>query len=74
MDIETNLPLTGREHLGVFTPYAVGTRLYLNLPDGTRAGFTFDPQPQEQAGLVFHAAALNHPILESGESSRPRHC
>lgn len=41
-DIRETRPDTG----GLFTsmPFKDGTRVYLNLPDGTRAGFTFKPE------------------------------
>ncbi|MGB6300739.1 MAG: putative Ig domain-containing protein, partial [Rivularia sp. (in: cyanobacteria)] len=54
-DIQTNVPLTGREELGVYEPYRVGTRLYLNTPTGERVGFTFAPQKQEISGLTYYS-------------------
>ena len=57
VDLETDVPLTGREHLGVFSPYVMGTRLYLNLADGRRAGFTFTPQLHQAEGLAYYTPA-----------------
>ncbi|MGB3653801.1 MAG: putative Ig domain-containing protein, partial [Rivularia sp. (in: cyanobacteria)] len=54
-DIQTNVALTGRENLGVYEPYRVGTRLYLNTPTGERVGFTFTPQKQEISGLTYYS-------------------
>ena len=55
--IQTNVPLSGRENLGVYNPFRVGTRLYLTLPNGERVGFTFQPQRQEIPGLVYYTPA-----------------
>src|SRR5262249_37373237 len=44
-------PPTGLESLGVFPALQQGTRLYLTLPDGTRAGFTFEPTVINLPGL-----------------------
>src|SRR5262249_40633242 len=57
-DIQTNVPPTGREDLGVFNPFRIGTRVYVTLPDGTRAGFTFAPQPHQQSGLTYYTPAF----------------
>ncbi len=54
-DIQTNVPLTGREDLGVYEPFRVGTRLYLTTPTGERVGFTFAPQKQEVTGLTYYS-------------------
>jgi len=48
---------SGRENLGVYNPFRVGTRLYLTLPNGERVGFTFQPQRQEIPGLVYYTPA-----------------
>lgn len=52
---------SGREHLGVFNPYTDSTRLYLTLPDGQRAGFTFAPvlvsNLNEISGVPFYHPA-----------------
>lgn len=52
--IQTNVPSTGREALGAFNPFRLGTRLYLTLPDGRRVGFTFAPQKTELPGLTYY--------------------
>ncbi|MBV6627231.1 MAG: hypothetical protein KI793_30550 [Rivularia sp. (in: Bacteria)] len=54
-DIQTNVALTGREELGVYEPYRVGRRLYLNTPTGERVGFTFAPQRKEISGLTYYS-------------------
>ncbi|MCH5373555.1 MAG: hypothetical protein JJ992_06230, partial [Planctomycetes bacterium] len=51
VQMQIDAPLTGREALGVYHPISEGTRLYLALPNGTRAGFTFDPVPVQVPGL-----------------------
>ena len=33
------MPLTGREALGVYEPFQVGTRVYVTLPDARRVAF-----------------------------------
>ncbi len=42
-NITTNVSLTGQEVDGFFAAFTSGSRVYLTLPDGTRAGFTFAP-------------------------------
>src|SRR5262249_55690587 len=49
--IQTNLVPTGREALGDYPALQQGTRLYLTLPDGSRAGFTFAPVVINLPGL-----------------------
>ncbi|MAE66325.1 MAG: hypothetical protein CMJ18_18805, partial [Phycisphaeraceae bacterium] len=54
--IQTNVPPTGREGLGVFNAYRLdGTRLYLTLPDaagaGRRIAFSFAPTMQTVNGI-----------------------
>ncbi|MBF2017367.1 MAG: putative Ig domain-containing protein [Rivularia sp. T60_A2020_040] len=56
-DIQTNVPLTGREDLGVYEPFRVGTRLYLTTPTGERVGFTFTPLLQQIPGLTYYTPA-----------------
>jgi YD repeat-containing protein len=41
--LQTGLAPTGLETYGVYPAMQQGTRLYLTLPDGSRAGFTFAP-------------------------------
>ncbi|MBF2017605.1 MAG: beta-propeller fold lactonase family protein [Rivularia sp. T60_A2020_040] len=53
-NIQTNVPLTGREDLGVYEPFRVGTRLYLTTPTGERVGFTFTPLLQQIPGLTYY--------------------
>ena len=43
VDLRVNLPTTGMERLGIYTPYRIGTRVSVTLPGGERAGFTFNP-------------------------------
>ena len=45
VDLQTSLAPTGLESYGVYPAMQQGTRLYLTLPDGDRAGFTFNPMP-----------------------------
>ena len=46
--IQAGVPATGRESLGVYEPFRIGTRVYITLPDGNRVGFTFAPERHEQ--------------------------
>lgn len=55
--VETNIPRTGREALGDFTPLSVGDRLFVSLPDGRRIGFTFQPVRHELPGVIYYAPA-----------------
>ena len=41
--ITTNLPPNAQASSGAYSAFQIGTRVYFNLPDGTRAGFTFTP-------------------------------
>ena len=41
--IATNIDPTGREVDGFYNAFDRESRIYLTLPDGSRAGFTFDP-------------------------------
>ncbi|MFH1842062.1 MAG: Ig-like domain-containing protein, partial [bacterium] len=52
-----NLSPTGREHLGIFNAFADGTRVYLTLPTGERAGFSFRPAVYQIDGLSFYRPA-----------------
>ncbi|HYU32388.1 MAG TPA: putative Ig domain-containing protein [Thermoanaerobaculia bacterium] len=38
-------------------PFRFGTRVYLTLPDGRRAGFTFAPERRELPGLIYYTPA-----------------
>jgi YD repeat-containing protein len=49
--LQVGLDPTGREEFGVYAPLALGTRLYLTLPTGQRAGFTFRPVKVTVLGL-----------------------
>ncbi|MFO7899372.1 MAG: Ig-like domain-containing protein, partial [Planctomycetota bacterium] len=53
-DVQTDVPLTGHEELGLYEPFREGTRLFLTAPSGERIGFTFAPQRVELPGLVYH--------------------
>ncbi|MCC5669345.1 DUF6531 domain-containing protein [Nostoc sp. CHAB 5784] len=62
-NIQTNVPLTGREELGVYEPFRVGTRLYLTTPTGSRVGFTFAPQKHIIPGLTYYTPSW---VADSG--------
>ncbi len=55
--LQTSLAPTGEESLGVYPAMQQGTRLYLTLPNGTRAGFTFEPVavnlPDQPSNLTY---------------------
>ncbi|MHB8956711.1 MAG: putative Ig domain-containing protein [Pirellulaceae bacterium] len=55
--VQTNVPRTGREHLGVYGALREDTRLYLTLPSGERVGFAFAPETVEVSGLTFYRPA-----------------
>ncbi|MCA9192062.1 MAG: hypothetical protein KDB03_09875 [Planctomycetales bacterium] len=44
VDLRTNLPNTGDEFGGLYTPFRDGTRVYVTLPGGQREGYTFRPK------------------------------
>ncbi|MCO8125241.1 polymorphic toxin-type HINT domain-containing protein [Stieleria sp. TO1_6] len=50
--IRESVPVSESEAAGagIFgaNPFKIGTRVYMNLPDGRRVGFTFDPIPEPQ--------------------------
>jgi hypothetical protein len=52
LDLQTDVPATGREASGVANPFSLGTRVYLTLPTGERVGFTFTPQKHELPGIT----------------------
>ena len=43
-DLRTNLPKSGLEDLGIYTPFKSGTRVFITLPGGEREAFTFTPE------------------------------
>ncbi|HND56842.1 MAG TPA: hypothetical protein PLV92_30695, partial [Pirellulaceae bacterium] len=55
--IETTVPPTGRESLGVFNPLREGSRVYVTLPDGHRVGFTFTPIKSALSGVTTYEPA-----------------
>ena len=42
-NLKVSLPESGLEDAGIYTPFAIGTKVYLQLPGQDRIGFTFDP-------------------------------
>ncbi len=56
-DFASNAPLTGEEGLGVYAPYAEGTRAYVTGPDGKRVGFTFAPTAVAGPGVALYRPA-----------------
>ena len=56
-NITTNQSRSGLEDQGVFNALREGTRLYVNLPDGRRVGFTFQPVLEVHGGLQFYRPA-----------------
>ena len=57
-DIQTSVPPSGREGLGVYNPFRQGTRVYLTLPDGRRVGFTFTPRRHDAPGITSYTPAF----------------
>ena len=53
----TNVSPTGREQLGIFNAFADGTSVYLTLPTGERAGFSFRPAVERIGNLSFYRPA-----------------
>ena len=53
-DLVTDLPGTGREAFGAYAPLVEGTRAFLTLPTGERAGFTFAPERVSLAGITWY--------------------
>ncbi len=52
--IQTNVPPSDREHVGVYSPFEVGTRLYVTLPEGDRVGYTFTPEASQVNGVTYY--------------------
>jgi len=69
-DVGETVADTGVAGLFGATPFRVGTRVYLNAPNGRRLGFTFSPQPGTPSALgtpyraVFEADPGNYYDLE----------
>ncbi|MGE3817844.1 MAG: putative Ig domain-containing protein, partial [Isosphaeraceae bacterium] len=57
-DVRTDVPPTGREALGAYNPFRLGTRVFLTLPDGRRVGFTFAPERRQVGGLTYYMPAF----------------
>jgi YD repeat-containing protein len=58
LDLQTDVPATGREASGVANPFSLGTRVYLTLPTGERVGFTFTPEKHELPGISYYTPAF----------------
>ncbi len=56
-NLQTNLPATGHENLGVYNPFVDGTSIYLTLPTGVRVHFKFAPTSFKVDGQTFYRAA-----------------
>ncbi len=56
-NLQTNLPATGQEGLGVYNPFGDGTAVYLTLPSGQRVKFSFAPTSFQVAGQTFYHPA-----------------
>ncbi len=55
--VQLNVPTTGLEASGVYSPLTDQTRLYLTRPDGVRTGFTFTPLAAQLGTVtVYHPA------------------
>ena len=57
-DLQTSVVPTGKEALGVYAPFADGTRVYVTLPDGERVGFTFAPTMQRIGNLTYYTPSF----------------
>jgi YD repeat-containing protein len=56
-NIQTSVPATGLEAQGIYNPFRIGTRVFITLPDGSRAGFTFAPLAHQQSGVTYYTPA-----------------
>ena len=56
-EIQTTVLPTGHESTGIYNPFLIGTRVYLTLPTGQRAGFTFTPVSTPINGLTYYMPA-----------------
>ena len=54
VDLKTNVPLTGMESAGVYSPLQEGSRVYISLPNGERSAFTFKPIKHEFSGVTYY--------------------
>src|SRR5262249_38711216 len=44
VQLETDIPQSDEQGWGAYQPFLDGTRVYITKPDGTREGYTFEPQ------------------------------
>ncbi len=59
-DLQTDVPLTGQEDLGVYNPFRDGTSVYLTLPTGSRVQFKFAP-----VSFVIDGQTFYHPAWQA---------
>jgi YD repeat-containing protein len=57
VEVVTNVPPSGREHLGFYNALRDGTRLYVTLPEGSRVAFSFAPVAESISGREFYRPA-----------------
>ncbi len=53
--LQTDVPRTGREASGNYSPLQEESRLAVTLPDGQRVGFSFTPTRHELPGLTYYS-------------------
>ena len=65
LDLGTNLPGVKGSTFDASGSYRLGTRLYANLPDGRRVGFTFTPTKSALgAATIYHPAWTADPGID----------
>ncbi len=60
-DLQTDVPATGQEDVGIYNPFRDGTSVYLTLPTGSRVQFKFAPVSFLIDGQTFY-----HPAWQAG--------
>ena len=61
VDLRTSVVPTGMEDEGAYSPFQVGSHVYVTIPGGKREGFTF--QPTLAAGLAGSFLGIFDPVL-----------
>ncbi|MBI3348492.1 MAG: putative Ig domain-containing protein, partial [Burkholderiales bacterium] len=54
LGVTADVPTTGSEASGVYNPLRWGTRVFVDTPDGGRAGFTFQPVAVTGQGFTYY--------------------
>ena len=59
-DLQTDVPATGQEDVGIYNPFRDGTSVYLTVPTGARVQFKFAP-----VSFVIDGQTFYHPAWQA---------